>query len=135
MTGTLTSVRRDQQRGWVLAALTVAVGLIIVVANGANIVLEIGRAYGERGGYDAHLAGLLFMGWTSLACGLLMLGAVPAMARGSTKALLVAAGGAGVFGVGCALLAPAQPEFAGGVPFFGGYVLLTLAAAALRLRS
>lgn len=119
-------------RRWFVPVLTGALGLVVAGAAAMHIVAVTGVAYGERGGYDARLASLLFIGWVSLVCGLVMLGALPALVRGAPGALYAAAGGAGVFGVACAVMAPVSPGFAAGVPIFGGYVFL--AAAVLNRR-
>ena len=90
--------------------LTCLVGLIIAVPAAMHVVAVIGVAYGERAGYDARLADLLWIGWTSLVCGLLLLAAIPALLRGSAVALRVAAGAAATFLVGTLLIAPVSPK-------------------------
>lgn len=119
---------RSRVRRLALPALTGAVGLLIAVPAAMHLVAVVGVAYRERGGYDARLAQLLWIGWTSLPCGLLMVAAAPTIARGPEPArdvaLRVAGGAAAVFAVGTALLAPAAPSFAWGIPIFGGYAAL-----------
>lgn len=107
--------------------LTGLVGLIIAVPAAMHTVAVVGVAYRERGGYDARLADLLWIGWTSLVCGLVMVAAVPALLRGSTVAFRTATGAAAIFGVGTVVVAPVSPGFLAGLPIFGGYLVVAVA--------
>jgi hypothetical protein len=104
--------------------LTGLVGLVITVPAAMHTVAVMGIAYRQRGGYDARLADLLWIGWTSLACGLLMVAAVPALRRGSAVALRTSSGAAAVFLGGTLLIAPVSPSFLTGLPIFGGYLVV-----------
>jgi hypothetical protein len=114
---------------WVLPALTVVLGLITGIPAALHTVAVIGVAYRERGGYDARLADLLWIGWTSLVCAALMILSAPALGRGSRTAYRTALGASGVFLVCAALVAIASPSFWTAVPLYGGYIAL-----AIRLR-
>lgn len=104
--------------------VTGIVGLSIAVPAAMHMVAVTRVAYGQRSGYDPRLAELLWIGWTSLVCGLLMVAAARALRRGSSVAFRVCVGAAAVFGVCSGLLAPVSPGFLIGLPIYGGYLLL-----------
>jgi len=106
--------------------LTLAVGVVTTVSAALHTNAVIGVAYRERGGYDARLADLLWIGWTSLVCGALMVVSSRALARGSRTAYWTAIGAAAVFLVGSLFLAVVAPGFWTSVPLYGGYILLAL---------
>lgn len=118
------TVRRPHADRLVVPCLSAALGLLIAVAAAMHIVAVVGVAYGERGGYDARLATLLWVGWTSLVCGALMVAVVPALRRRSTVALRISAGAAAAFLVAAVLVAPVSPDFWVAVPIFGGYLIV-----------
>jgi hypothetical protein len=106
--------------------LTLGVGLVTAVSAVLHAVAVIGVAYGERGGYDARLADLLWIGWTSLVCGVLMVASSRPLGRGSRTAYWVAVGASSVFLAGNLFLAVVSPSFWTAVPLYGGYLLLAL---------
>ena len=110
---------------WVTGLL----GLMVAVAAAMHTVLSIRNAYLQRGGYEARLSLMLWIGWTSFVLGLIMLLSARALRLRSTTAFRPCAGAAALFPVSTAILAPVQPGFYLGLPIFGGYLLL---AAALR---
>jgi hypothetical protein len=57
--------------------LTLVLGMVTAVLAVLHTVAATGVAYRERGGYDARLADLLRIGWTSLVCRALMIASTP----------------------------------------------------------
>ena len=107
-----------------LPTLTLLLGLVTAVSAVLHTVAVIGVAFRQRGGYDARLAGLLWIGWTSLVCGALMILSVPALRRGSRNAHRTAVGASAVFLVAASLIAVVSPSFWTAVPLYGGYLVL-----------
>jgi hypothetical protein len=107
-----------------LPRLTLILGLVTAGAAVLHIVAVIGVAYRERGGYDARLADLLWIGWTSLICGALMIASSRGLGRGSRTAFRTATGAAAVFLVGGMTIAPIDPSFWTAAPLYGGYLVL-----------
>jgi hypothetical protein len=111
---------------WVTGLL----GLMVAVAAVMHTVLSIRNAYVQRGGYDARLALMLWIGWTSFVLGMIMLLGASALPRRSAMAFRLCTGAAAIFLVGTAILAPVQPDFYSGLAIFGGYLLLAARARA-----
>jgi hypothetical protein len=104
--------------------LTLALGLVTAVPAVLHTVAVIGVAYRERGGYDARLGDLLWIGWTSLVCGALMVASSRALGRGSRSAYWTATGASAVFLVSNVFIAVVSPSFWTAVPLYGGYLAL-----------
>jgi hypothetical protein len=111
-------------RRHVPAVLTLVVGLITAVSALLHSFAVTGVAYRERDGYDARLAVLLWIGWTSLVCGALMIASSRALGRGSRVAFVTATGASAVFLVANVFLAIVAPSFWTAVPLYGGYLAL-----------
>jgi hypothetical protein len=107
-----------------LAWLTFVLGLATAVPAALHTIAVIGVAYRERGGYDARLADLLWIGWTSLVCGALMVASSRAIGRGSRTAYWTATGASAVFLVSSLFIAIVAPSFWTALPLYGGYLLL-----------
>ena len=107
-----------------LPAMTLLLGLVTAISAALHTVAVIGVAFRERGGYDARLAELLWIGWTSLVCGALMVLSVPALRHGSRNAYRTATGASAVFLVSASLIAIVDPSFWTAVPLYGGYLVL-----------
>jgi hypothetical protein len=107
-----------------LPALTFVVGMVTAVSAVLHVVAVTGVAYNDRGGYDTRLAVLLWIGWTSLVCGALMIASTRALGRGSRVAFATATGASAVFLVGNVFLAAVAPSFWTAVPLYGGYLVL-----------
>jgi hypothetical protein len=105
-----------------LPGLTLVFGVVTGIAAVLHTVAVIGAAYGERSGYDARLADLLWIGWTSLVCAALMAASSRALGRGSPTAYRTATGAAAVFLVGNLFIAPVSPGFWTAAPLYGGYL-------------
>src|SRR5215471_13370798 len=105
-----------------LPALAFLLGLVTAVSAALHTVSVIGVAYDQRHGYDARLAELLWIGWTSFVCGALMTLSAPALRRSSRTAYLTASGAAAVFLVSTVFLAVVDPSFWTSVPLYGGYI-------------
>jgi hypothetical protein len=106
--------------------LTLGLGLVTAVSAVLHTIAVIGVAYGVRSGYDARLADLLWIGWTSLVCGALMVASSRALRRGSRTAYLTATSASAVFLVGNLFIAVVSPSFWTALPLYGGYLLLAL---------
>lgn len=104
--------------------VTGLVGLSIAVPAAMHTVLSIRVAYTQRGGYDSRLSEMVWIGWTSLVPGVILVLGARALSKGSTTAFRSCTGAAAVFLVCTALLAPVQPGFYAGLPIYGGYLLL-----------
>jgi hypothetical protein len=97
------------------------VGLLTAVAAALHTVLSIRKAYVQRGGYDARLSEMLWIGWTSFVPGMIMVLGARAVSRMSATAFWLCTGSAGVFLVSTVILDPVQPGFYTGLPIYGGY--------------
>ena len=117
---TTRTARRRMYRS--LPAVTVVLGLITTVSAALHTVSVIGVAYRDRDGYDARLAALLWIGWTSLVCGVLMIASARGISRNSPTAHRTAVGASAVFLVSTVLIAVVDPSFWTSVPLYGGYI-------------
>jgi hypothetical protein len=106
-----------------LPVLAFGLGALTAVSGTLHMVSVIQVAYSDRGGYDARLAELLWIGWTSLVCGLLMLFSCGALRRGLRIGYAVSCGAAAVFLVSATFLAIVDPGFWTAVPLYGGYLV------------
>jgi hypothetical protein len=104
--------------------VTGLVGLLVAVAAALRSGLSIRVAYRKRGGYDARLSEMLWIGWTSFVLGVIMVLGARALGRRSATAFWLCTGAAADFLVCTAILAPVQPGFYAGLPIYGGYLLL-----------
>jgi hypothetical protein len=104
--------------------VTGLVGLLIAVSAAMHTVLSIRVAYLQRGGYDARLSEMLWIGWTSFVLGVIMVLGARALRRTSATAFWLCTGAAAVFGVCTTILAPVAPGFYAGLAIYGGYLLL-----------
>ena len=100
------------------------VGLLVAAAAAMHAVLSIRKAYLQRDGYDSRLWEMLWIGWTSFVLGVIMMLGARALRRRSATEFWLCTGGAAVFLVCTAILAPVQPGFYSGLPIYGGYLLL-----------
>ncbi len=66
--------------------VTLLVGLLATVAAAMHTVLSIRKAYVYRGGYDARLSEMLWIGWTSFVLGMIMVLGARAVHRRSVTA-------------------------------------------------
>lgn len=106
--------------------LTLVLGLVTAVSAVLHTVAVTGVAYRERAGYDARLADLLWIGWTSLVCGALMIASSRPLGRGSRTAYWTATGASAVFLVSNLFIAAVAPSFWTAAPLYGGYLALAV---------
>lgn len=104
--------------------VTGAVGLTTMIPAAMHLVEVTRMAYSERDGYDARLATMLWIGWTSLVCGTVMVASTNGLRNGSRTAFRASTGAAAVFLICTIFIVPVSPSFITGVPLYGGYLLL-----------
>lgn len=110
--------------------LTFLFGLLAAAGATLHTVLSIRKAYTYRGGYDARLSEMIWIGWTSFVLGMVMVLGARAVHRRSATAFWLCTGAAAVFLVCTVILDPVQPGFYTGLPVYGGYLLLAAAVRA-----